>query len=258
VRKGQQAVITVDILSRQRISKEYKFRPLADMEAIGSLEAQNLLRTKTGTIKPRDAWTLAGACVSGGVSGCGFVGGFSGRSFSNFVDNVKANRSLGRGPLESRMNVFGNPVEDVKYHGDIDFILSKKNTPYRTDASLAMAINRQTSVNFLDTTAKHGVLGEFLPPAMLPAKAQRLWWSQQGLPFGSKIRAQDYWTNGVVGWPGANVPVAPLIKNGNTIARKTESTYFEYRNLSHGVGGTPTSVDFLRLMLFQNAQGHRK
>jgi hypothetical protein len=92
---------------------------------------------------------------------------------------------------------------------------------------------------------------------MIPADVVQKWWTQQGLPFGSPIRAFDYWTKGVAGVvEGRNI--APLLKGGGLVQRELAEGAFEWRNLQTG-GGPPTpGIDRVRFMLVEDSRNGKK
>jgi RHS repeat-associated protein len=201
VRKFDRYMAAHEFLARERVSKR----------GLGKDT-----RVVTGTLTPQDAWELAGACVQKGARGCGVVGGLVDSSEANYRKNLKSHASVARGDLV--------PNDDgyfFKYQGDIDFLQYRKDTPYMNNAALADQINQRTSVPMLDTFQAHGVMGEYVPPALIPLEAQQLWWKQQGLTPGSKIRAKDYFSVGV------EVPDGVVFRDshGHTLAPKGNQAF---------------------------------
>ena len=183
VRVAERAAIRDAIMRRERISKRGTIAG-KEVKAVGAITAS-------------DAWELAGRCVEKGAHGCGFVGGLMNESDANFARNKQARTSLGRG--EIRMNDAGDPV---KFQGDVDFMVYRKDSLVMNNASMADQINNRTSRPLLDEFPEHGVLGEYMPPSMIPMEVKQLWWKQRNLPEGSPIRAYDYMRKGVEIPPG--------------------------------------------------------
>ncbi len=98
-RKGEQAAITVDLMSRQRLGKAATNGASDFLSHELKSGALDVVGTK-GNITLRDAWKLAGLCVEAGASGCAFIGGFSAKMPGQFWTSLRAKESLGRGPAE--------------------------------------------------------------------------------------------------------------------------------------------------------------
>jgi hypothetical protein len=233
VRTTERVLATQQILMRERVSKR----------GIGGNT-----REVTGTITVQDAWTVAGLCVQKGATGCAVVGGLQNPSWSNLWNNVRAKGTLARG--EMLMNDAG---KGYKYQGDVDFIQMRKDAPTMKNARLAAEVNARTSAQLLDQFPEHGVLGEFLPPEIVPLEVQTAWWAQEKLAPGSPIRAYDYWKKGVVlpdnvtlfDGKGKKVsgpfPAAYLVKPGKpgVTRRRLEKHAFEITNVVHVLDEAP-------------------
>jgi hypothetical protein len=180
-RKVEQVIATAEIASHRRFSKRIiNGRTVA----------------VSGTMNIKDAWKVAAMCVAEGAHGCGAVGGLQFGSMKNLIENIKDTRA-GKPSLAMGELVFNEDGYPYKYQGDVDFMQYRKDAMYNNNWKLAEEMNAKTSAPMFDTFKKHGIMGEYLPPSLVPPDVKKAWWRQQGLKPGSPIRAFDYWKEGV-------------------------------------------------------------
>lgn len=212
-KKIQQVGTTINILSRKRASKRYfvealekgiEFMPEeVQIKKVGrtTFEIENPVPVY-GSITPKDAWIMAGLFFERGAQGGAIVGGFTKPSFKNLIYNLKewakGNKGLGRGDLVVKEGA-------LKFQGDVDLIVFRKDKPYMTDWQKAAHLNANMDARNFDTTVSHGILGRYMPEERVPK------WVREKFE-GKPIDAYTYQKYGIPTLYGRK---APIIKSGS-------------------------------------------